>query len=66
MLQAGVDLRTPVREGLDGGSRWWKELARQPEGCREQWAERAAIMEVDGGLGRDEAERYAFAPLAER
>lgn len=41
-------------------------FARWPEVCREvwpvfdQWEERAAIMEYDGGLGRDEAERAAY------
>ena len=30
---------------------------------REAWAERAAIMEVDGGLSREEAERLALASL---
>ncbi len=49
MLQAVVDLRTWVREGLGNNL-----------------AERAAIMEMDGGLVRDEAERQAFALLAER
>jgi hypothetical protein len=41
-------------------------VVRWPEVRRERLAERAAIMEVDGGLGRDEAERQAFALLAER
>jgi hypothetical protein len=66
MLQDGVDLRTWVREGLGQGPRWWREVARWPEHVRELWAERAAITEVDGDLGRGEAERQAFARLAER
>jgi DNA primase len=66
MLQSGVDLRTWVREGLGGEPRWWRELARWPKDRREQWAERASIIELDGGLTRDNAERQAFALLAER
>jgi hypothetical protein len=66
MLQAGVDLRTWVRERSGSGARWWREVARWPEERREQFAERAAVMEVDGGLVRDEAERQAFALLAGR
>jgi hypothetical protein len=31
----------------------------------EHWAERAAIMEVDGGLGQDDAEQQAFALVQE-
>jgi hypothetical protein len=61
-----VDLRTWGREGLGQGPRWWREVACWPEEDREQWAERAAIMEVDGRLGRNEAERHALARLAER
>jgi DNA primase len=66
MLQDGVDLRTWVREGLGLSPQWWRELARWPADRREQWAERAAIMEFDSGLLRDEAEQQAFALLAER
>jgi DNA primase len=60
MLQDGAELRTWVREGLDQRSRWWRELARWPEDCREAWAERAAILEVEGGFVRHEAELTAF------
>jgi hypothetical protein len=66
MLQAGMDLRTWVREGLGVESRWWREVARWPEERRDRWAERAAMMEVDGALGRDAAERQAFALLAKK
>jgi hypothetical protein len=43
--------------------KWWRDLARWPEERQELWAERAAIMEVEGGLLRDEAERQAFERL---
>ena len=33
---------------------------------REMWEERAAIMEFDGGLPREEAERLAFATVSEQ
>jgi hypothetical protein len=66
MLQDGVDLRTWVREGLENEPKWWREVAHWPEKRRDLLAEHAAIMEVDGGLVRDEAERQAFALLAER
>jgi DNA primase len=66
MLQAGADLRAWVREGLALQPPWWREVARWPEARREWWQERAAIMEVDGGLMRDDAEQRAFALLAER
>jgi DNA primase len=63
MRQDGADLRTWVREGLGIGPKWWRDLARWPEDQRELWAERAAIMEVEGGLSRDGAEREAFERL---
>jgi hypothetical protein len=63
MFQDGADLRTWVREGLGGEPRWWRELARWPEDRQEQWAERASIIELDGGLTRDNAEGQAFALL---
>jgi hypothetical protein len=61
MLQSGVDLRLWVREALMTGWPWWRELAAWPEARREVWAERAAMMEVEGGLSREAAEREAFA-----
>jgi hypothetical protein len=61
MLQGGADVRTWVREGLAQEPSWWRELARWPEQRRELWAERAVIMEIDGGLLRNDAERAAFA-----
>jgi hypothetical protein len=66
MLQGGVDLRTWVREGLGLQPTWWREVATWPDDCREQWAERVCLMELDGGLTRDEAERQAFALQGER
>jgi hypothetical protein len=49
MLQAGVDSRAWVLEGLEGEPRWSDDR-------REQWAERAAIMEIDGTLARHDDE----------
>lgn len=33
---------------------------------REEWAERSAIVEFDGGLSREEAEKVAFRMVAGR
>ena len=60
MLQDGADLRTWMREGLGMDPKWWREMARWLEDRKELWAERAAIMEVEGDLAREEAERHAF------
>jgi hypothetical protein len=60
MLQDGANLRTWVREGLGMDPKWWRDLASWPEEQQELWAERSAIMEVEGGLSRDDAERQAF------
>jgi DNA primase len=60
MLQDGTDLRTWVPEGMGTEPKWWREVATWPEVQQEQWAERTAIMEVDGGLVRREAEACAF------
>jgi hypothetical protein len=38
----------------------WYEMTHSPEGRRERWSECAAIMEMDGGLARDEAEHTAY------
>jgi hypothetical protein len=65
MLQDGADLRTWIRKGLGAEPKWWRELARWPEERQELWAERVAILEVEGGLVCDEAERQAFALLAD-
>jgi hypothetical protein len=66
MLQAGVDIRTWVREGLGGESRWWREVACWPDDHRTQWEERALIMEIDGGLSRVDAEYQAFTGLRKK
>jgi hypothetical protein len=39
---------------------WRTELAHWPPDWREAWEERAAIMEYDANLPRDEAEKLAF------
>ena len=52
-----------IREKLDGsiGSNGSTSPSHLLESVREAYEERAAIMEVDGGLRRDEAEREAWA-----
>jgi len=60
LLQDSVDLRMWVREGLGSESRWWRDVARWSDDHRERWGERAAILEVDGGLSRGEAEHAAY------
>ena len=39
------------------------EVLAIPQHLREPWAERVAIMVMDGGLPREEAERLAWAGL---
>ncbi len=41
-------------------SKHFRMIARWPEGAREDFEERAAIMEYDGGLPREQAEWEAF------
>jgi len=65
MLQDRADLRTWIREGLGGTSKWWREIACWSAEVRELWEERAAILEVEGGFARNEAERLASV-LADR
>jgi DNA primase len=60
MLQGGADLRGWIREGLGQKPRWWRKISRWPEEQRELLAERAAIMEMDAGFIRDEAELTAY------
>jgi DNA primase len=65
MLQDGADLRAWVRAGVGSHPPWCREVARWPQALRELWEERAAIMEVDGGLSRDEAEQQAYVGVRE-
>lgn len=37
-----------------------------PDNIREEFEERAAIMEYDGGLSRQEAERLAYLDIAKK
>ena len=60
MLQGGAEVRTWIREGLALQPTWWREVAAWPDDRREQWEERACIMEMDGALSRDEAEMQAY------
>jgi len=39
---------------------WLEQLAGWPQAWRDLWDERASIMEYDGNLARDDAERQAF------
>jgi hypothetical protein len=66
VLLDGIHLRTWVREGLGQGPHVWHEVATWPDDRRERWAERACIMETDGALSRDEAERQACCLMADR
>lgn len=66
MLQGGVDLRAWVQIGLGMALSpkpftWREQVAHWPDHQQELWAERAAIMAVDGELMPDEAEQHAFA-----
>jgi hypothetical protein len=63
MLQAGVDQRTWVREALDLGPTWWRELAGWPDERQDLWADQAVIMEIQEALTRDAAEQEAYAML---
>jgi hypothetical protein len=60
MLQEGADVRGWVREGLSLRPTWWREVASWSSERQEQWAERAAIMEMDGAMVRDAAEMTAY------
>ena len=41
-------------------------VGRLPEDLKEEWEERAAIMEFDGGLSRDHAECLALLEIIRR
>ncbi len=55
-LRAGRSLDSPVLVDLNNLSMEW----------RIEYEERAAILEYDGGLSRDEADRRAFMEILER
>jgi hypothetical protein len=57
-----------LREKLEGsiGSNGSTSPSHLLESVREAYEERAAIMEFDGGLSRDEAEREAWALVSKR
>jgi hypothetical protein len=57
-----------LREKLEGsiGSNGSTSPSRLLESVQEAFEERAAIMEFDGGLSRDDAEREAWALVSER
>jgi hypothetical protein len=56
------------RKKLEGsiGSNGGTSRLLESESVREAYEERAAIMEFDGGLSRDEAEREAWALVSKR
>jgi hypothetical protein len=66
MLQDGIDLRIWVREGLGLQPTWWREVTTWPEDRREQWAERACLIEIDAALSRHDAEMQAFRLMADQ
>jgi len=45
---------------------WRLEVGSWPEELRGEWDERAAIMELDGNLTRNEAEYLAFEDVERR
>lgn len=72
-IAAGVDEK--ARPRLEGETlvipfnapvkyRWWQDGQPVEETLRELFEERAAIMEIDGGLSREEAEREAARSMA--
>jgi hypothetical protein len=61
--EESVILRQPLKqspEPLPATRNWQEQLAAWPEEWRDLWEERASIMEYDGNLARDDAERQAF------
>lgn len=66
VLLDGIHLRAWVWEGFGLQPTWWREVATWPEGRREQWVERACLMETEGALSNDEAERQACCLMADR
>lgn len=68
MLQEGADVRAWVEIGLGvtltSSAMSWREIvANWPEDLREVWAERAAVLEFDAHLSREDAEQRAFAAV---
>ena len=55
-----VEEVNPIDRPPDEAPPWRVELAGWTETRRESWEERAAIMEQDGGLAKDQAEHRAF------
>jgi len=60
LANGDVEAESAVGGGFDAA------LALLPEGDREEAAERAAIMEFDGGAAADEAERAAVLAAIQR
>ncbi len=56
VLRAGKSLDPPTLTDIDDLPMDW----------RIEFEERAAIMQIDGGLSRDEADRRAFSEILER
>ena len=50
-----------------GDGNQWKEAERLlPDNCKVETEERAAVLEFDAGMERDEAERRALAEVCDR
>jgi hypothetical protein len=62
---AGSLLHKSQNLGFSNGSIGGVPRVMAPD-IREWWEERAAIMEIDGGLGRNEAEQKAWAIVSAR
>lgn len=54
------------RKRLEWHAEHMKRLAEWPPEMREEWEERSAIMEHDGGMNRIDAESRAFLRVLER
>jgi hypothetical protein len=61
--EKSVILRQPIKQSLELPPvkvNWQEQLAGWPQKWRDLWEERASIMEYEGNLARDDAERHAF------
>jgi hypothetical protein len=61
--EESVILRQPLKQSLGplpATLSWQEQLAAWPQEWRDLWEERASIMEFEGNLARDDAERQAF------